>query len=122
MRAIMLGAAAAVLLSGAAMADDSVMASRFGNTTIATYANGAIVKLYYSTDHTFTTKSGSQTTNGTWKVDGATICLIYANPAALPAGTANRECLPIAAHVVGDTWTVGTGDQKRTVSLVKGIQ
>ncbi len=122
MRAILMGAAAAALLSSAALADDSVLASRFGNTTIATMANGQTLKLYYNADHTFTSKIGDQTSNGTWKLDGGTVCLTYANPAALPAGTANPTCVPVAAHNVGDSWSVGAGDQKRTISLVKGIQ
>jgi hypothetical protein len=122
MRAILMGAAAAILLAGAATADDSALASRFGNTTIATTADGTTVKLYYKADHTFTGKTGSQATNGTWKIDGTTVCLTYANPAMLPAGAANPVCVPVAAHAVGDTWTVGVGMQKRTISLVKGIQ
>jgi hypothetical protein len=122
MRAILIGAAAAALFASAAMADDSVLASRFGNTTIATEASGQTVKLYYNADHTFTTKSGAQTASGTWKLDGGTVCLTYSSATALPLGMTNPTCVPVTAHAVGDTWTVGDGAQKRTITLVKGIQ
>jgi hypothetical protein len=99
-----------------------VIASRFGNTTIATTASGQTVKSYYNADHTFTTKSGAQAFDGTWKVDGDTVCLTYSSATALPHGMTNPTCVPIAAHAVGDTWTVGEGLQKRTITLVQGIQ
>lgn len=118
MRAILMAAAAATLLASAAMADDSVMASRFGNTTITKDAAGHETHLYYKADGTFTVKTGGQSTSGTWKVDGGTICLTYANPVALPAGTKNPTCVPVSAHTVGDTWTAGP----YAVSLVSGIQ
>ncbi len=119
MRAILTCAASACLLATAALADDSVLASRFGNTTVATDASGAQSKLYYNADHTFTAKAGTMSVKGTWKVDGDKVCLSY-DPA--PPGMASPNCLPVAAHNVGDTWTVGDGAQKRTVTLVKGIQ
>jgi hypothetical protein len=115
-----MGAAAVILLAGAAMADDSLLASRFGNTTIATSADGTVVKLYYSADHTFTGKFGNQNASGTWALNGNTVCLTYTTP--LPQGMTNPVCVPITAHAVGDTWSVGEGAQKRTMSLVKGIQ
>ena len=42
MRAFLIGAAAAALFATCAFADDSVMASRFGNTSITTDTNGAL--------------------------------------------------------------------------------
>lgn len=122
MRAILMGAAVAVVSAGVAMADESVIASRFGNTTIATTASGQTVKLYYNADHTFTTKSGTQIVGGTWKLDGSNVCLTYSSGTPLPPGMTNPACVPITAHAVGDTWTVGEGTQKRTVTLVQGIQ
>lgn len=118
MRAVLMGLSAAALFAGAAAADDSVLASRFGNTTITKDATGNEVRLYYKADHTFTVKAPAGTTNGTWKVDGGTVCLTYANPAALPAGTANPTCVPVSAHKVGDTWSAGP----YSVSLVAGEQ
>ena len=85
MRAILTGLSMAVLLVTAAAADDSVMASRFGNTTITKDGAGNETHLNYNADHSFTVKAAGQTTNGTWKIDGGTICLTYANPAVLPA-------------------------------------
>jgi len=115
---ILMASAIAVSFASAALADDDVMATRFGNTTITKDAAGNEVHLYYAADHTFSVKTNGQTAGGTWKVDGATICLTYANPAVLPAGTPNPTCVPVAAHKVGDTWTAGP----YTVSLVAGIQ
>jgi hypothetical protein len=122
MRAILMGTAAAMMLAGAAMADDSVLASRIGNTTISTGADGTVVKIYYNADHTFGGKLGAQTAGGTWVLNGNTVCLTYTSPTPLPMGLTNPVCVPVTAHAVGDTWSVGTGDQKRTISLVKGIQ
>jgi hypothetical protein len=121
MRAIMMSAAA-IMFATAASADDSVMASRFGNTTLSTDASGVKSKLYYSADHTFTAKVGDQSVSGTWKVDGGTICLTYSAGASLPPTMPNPTCLPVVAHKVGDTWTTGEGAMKRTVTLVQGIQ
>jgi len=117
MRFAFLCAGITVMTAGAALADDSVLASRFGNTTITKDAAGNETHLYYAADHTFTVKAGGQTTNGTWKIDGGTICLTYANPAALPAGTPNPTCVPVSAHKVGDGWSAGP----YSVSLVAGI-
>jgi phenolic acid decarboxylase len=122
MRVVLMSTAIAVLMTSVAFADDSVLASRFGNTTIATDTAGAQTKVYYNADHTFSAKIVGQTVNGTWKVDSGTVCLTYANAANLPATIPNPTCLPVAAHNVGDTWTAGEGAMKRTITLVKGIQ
>lgn len=114
MRKILLAAAALAFSSSLALADD-VMASRYGNTTLTTDANGVQTKLYYAADGTFTGKQGNQSFNGTWKIDGSTICLTFAQPVA---GAANPTCLPVAAHKVGDSWMAGD----RNVSLLPGIQ
>jgi hypothetical protein len=114
--------AIAILMTGAAVADDSVLASRFGNTTIVTDTAGVQTKLHYNADHTFSAKVGDRTVNGTWKVDGGNVCLTYANAANLPATMPNPTCLPVVAHNVGDAWTTGEGAMKRNVTLVKGIQ
>jgi hypothetical protein len=118
MRAVLIGLGAALMLAGPALADDSVLASRFGNTTITKDASGNETRLYYSADHTVKVKAGGKETNGTWKIDGGTICLTYANPAALPAGTPNPTCVPVSEHKVGETWSAGP----YTVTLVAGIQ
>jgi hypothetical protein len=114
--------AMAMTMTSAVLADDSVLASRFGNTTLATDTAGGRTKLYYNADHTFSAKMGDRTINGTWKVDGGNVCLTYANATNLPVNMPNPNCLPVIAHNVGDTWTTGDGAMKRTVTLVKGIQ
>jgi len=106
---------AGILFATAAAADDSVLASRFGNTTITRDAAGHESHIYYKADHTFTGKQGGTAFSGTWKIDGGTICLTAANP--IP-NTPNPACAPVSAHKVGDTWTAGP----YTVSLVSGIQ
>lgn len=120
MRKILLASIAGLALATTiAVAADDVMASRYGNTTVSTDAQGAETKVYYSADHTFTFKSGAQSGKGSWKIDGANICLTYDTPMA---GVPNPLCLPVTAHKVGDTWTTGDGAQKRTVKLVAGVQ
>jgi len=120
MRKIVLTSLAAFALAATvAVAADDVMASRYGNTTVSTDSKGVETKVYYSADHTFTTKQGTQSGKGTWKVDGGNLCLTFETP---PPGAPNPLCSPAAAHKVGDTWTVGEGDQKRTVKLVAGVQ
>lgn len=114
MRTVLL-IASLTLASTAASADDSVLASRFGNTTITKDAGGAENHIYYAADHTFTGKQGTATFKGTWKIDGATICLTADPP--IP-NTPNPACAPVSAHNVGDTWTAGP----YTISLVPGIQ
>lgn len=118
-RIVLISAASIALAVTAALAADDVMATRYGNTTISTDAKGVETKVYYNADHTFTFKSGAQAGKGTWKVDGGNICLTYETP---QPGVPNPLCLPVAAHKVGDTWTTGEGEQKRTVKLVQGVQ
>ena len=118
MRVIFMSVAIATAMTSAACADDSVLASRFGNTTITRDAAGNETHLYYAADHTFTVKAAGQTSNGTWKIDDGTICLTYANPVVLPPGTPNPTCVPVSAHKVGDSWSAGP----YSVSLVAGIQ
>jgi hypothetical protein len=115
MRKILIVTAMLALLPSVAFADD-IMAPRYGNTVIATDANGVQTKLYYAADGTFTGKQDGQGFNGTWKIDASnTICLTFAQPVP---GTPNPLCTPTSVHKVGDTWS-GAG---RTVTLVQGIQ
>ena len=122
MRKIVLASLASIALAASmsfAVAADDVMASRYGNTTVSTDTKGVETKVYYKADGTFTFKSGTTTGKGTWKVEGGTICLTYE---AAPTGMPNPLCVPVTAHKVGDTWTTGEGDLKRTVKLVAGVQ
>ena len=106
------------------LAGGDIMASRYGNTTISTDAKGVQTKVYYNADHTFTFKSGDRQGKGTWKVDyvsyNATLCLSFEGTP--PAGMTNPFCVPVEPHEVGNKWTVGDGDNKRSLSLEKGIQ
>jgi hypothetical protein len=121
MRKIFLTAIASMAIATTfALADADVMASRYGNTTISTDAKGAQTKVYYKADHTFTFKSGDQQGKGTWKVESGKVCLTYTG--APPPGMTNPFCAPVTEHKVGDKWTVGEGDNKRSVSLEKGMQ
>src|ERR1700761_6479395 len=74
MRAVWIGLCA-VAFASAALADDGVMTSRFGNTTITKNATGLERHVYYKADGTFTGKQGAIRFGGTWKVKGSTICL-----------------------------------------------
>ena len=116
MRSIILAVAFATASVSFAYADD-VMASRYGNTTIATDSKGVQTKIYYQADGTLTSKQGDMSFKGTWKVDAANkLCLTFSG--GVPAGMTNPFCVAVAAHKVGDTWKA----QDRTVMLVKGIQ
>jgi hypothetical protein len=118
MRNLWLAFAAASLAASPALAEDSLMASRFGNTEHVETSLGH-ANMYFAPDHTFTGKASallfSLPLKGTWKLDGSTLCLNYESP---PPGESNPSCSTITSHAIGDTW-----DSKgRTVTLLKGIQ
>jgi hypothetical protein len=116
MRRILVTASTFALLAAPAFAADDLMASRYGNTTIAK-GSGPEVHLYYKADGTFSGKVLGMTIplKGTWKLDGTTMCQTYNPP---PPGAKNPLCVTVDPHQVGDSWT----DGKRTISIVQGIQ
>lgn len=114
MRAFWIGLSVA-MLAGSSFADDSVMATRFGNTTITRDASGIERHVYFKADGTFTGKRGAIKFSGTWKLKTGMICLTTA--IAVP-GIPNPACAPVSAHKVGDRWKTGPN----TTSLVAGIQ
>lgn len=115
MRSMILLAAVAAMSVSCAYADD-IMASRYGNTTMATDAKGVQTKIYYQADGTLTAKQGAADFKGTWKLGAKNrLCLTFDKQ---PQGMSNPFCVTAAAHKVGDTWKAGD----RTVMLVKGIQ
>jgi hypothetical protein len=116
MRIILGSIAAAALFTTAAIADEDIMAGRYGNTTITTDANGVTSKIHYKADGTFDGTQGSAAFAGTWKLDGTGKICLTSNP-AIP-NTPNPVCTPIFAHKVGDSWTAGP----YKISLVQGIQ
>ena len=113
MRGILLAATILAASVTAVFADD-IMASRYGNTTIATDAKGVKTRIYYKSDGTFTGKQGTASFSGTWTLDAKNMLCLTFTP--LPQGATNPTCVPGTAHKVGDTWGGGT------VSLVAGIQ
>ena len=88
MRAILIASAVATMFATAAVADDSALASRYGNTTITKDAAGHETHLYYAADGTFSGKQGDVAFKGTWKIDGGTICL--ASTPAIPITTVQK--------------------------------
>ncbi len=116
MRILFVSAVAIAFVSSAAIADDDIMANRYGNTTITTDANGNTSKLHYKADGTFDGTQGTTAFAGTWKLDGSGKICLTSNP-PIP-NTPNPVCTPVFAHKVGDTWTAGPYH----VSLVQGIQ
>jgi len=123
MRRITIAASLLALVAGPAFAADDIMAGFYGNTAIAT---GGIVEshTHYRPDHTFdlTATAMGQTYNGkgTWSLDGkGQVCRVFDSP---PPGVTNPNCSPIAAHKVGDNWTVEVNGSTRSIKLVAGIQ
>lgn len=118
-----LAAALAVLvLSGAAVAADDMMAGFYGNTVIST--GGAIEShTHFKADHTFDAMfSGMGQTfasKGTWEIKEGNVCRTY-DPA--PPGVSNPVCVPAEPHKVGDKWTVTINGAERQVTLVAGNQ
>jgi hypothetical protein len=117
MRGVLIAASVLTLCASVAFADDSQMASRFGNTTIAKNKNGTESHIYFNADHTFTGKvlRPAIALKGTWKIVGDTVCMTY-TPA--PFGVTNPQCKPLDDHKVGDTWTDGLWK----VTIIAGIK
>ena len=117
LRRVVLSLAFATAAAFQGVASDDVMAGFYGNTAVAT-GGMADTHTAYSPDHTFVMKvpSFGVEFKGTWVVDASsTLCRTFESP---PPGVTNPLCSPIAAHKVGDTWSI----EGRTVTLVKGIQ
>ncbi|HXC53686.1 MAG TPA: hypothetical protein VNU97_00165 [Rhizomicrobium sp.] len=124
MRRILIAAALLALATEPASAADDIMAGYYGNTTIS--SGGALeVHTHYKADHTFDFSASmmgmSRVGKGTWSLDGkGQLCRNIENP---PAGVTNPSCAPIAAHKVGDSWTMTSASgQARTITLKAGIQ
>lgn len=116
-RTLTLSVVALGLFSGVALADP--MASRFGNTLVATNAQGDVTKLYYNEDGTFTTVTPAGEAKGTWEAKDGQICLTQVEPAAAE-GQPNPLCSPLTEHAVGEKWEIGEGDAKLSLELVAG--
>ena len=120
-RTLILSTVAGAALIGTALAADDVMASRYGNTTKATNAQGEVTKLWYEADGTFTGEAQGNMIKGTWKIDGDKVCLTQTDPAPEPDAPTN-QCNPVTAHNVGDSWEIGEGEQQIKIELLAGKQ
>ena len=98
--------------------DDDIMSTRYGNTTLVHETLGTS-HIYYKQDHTFTGGNWILDVSGKWDIsdtkDGKQICLHYDKTPPLHP---NPECDAVAAHKIGDKWTLGG----RNFELVQGIQ
>jgi hypothetical protein len=116
MRSLYIAALLVVLASGAALAKEDVMASRYGNTMISTDRDGSTTKHYYRADHTFTAKHGYDwSSDGTWSLEAGRLCLTYQFKRP---GLGNSECRTAELRQIGEKWV----DNGRRTTLVKGIQ
>jgi hypothetical protein len=120
MKRFVLAAVSVLALATSAFAGDDVMASRYGNTTRVTYANGTVVKIWYAADHTFSGDAGGNAIAGTWTLDGGKIC-VTTTTGAVPNMPAT-QCNPVTERKVGDSWTLGEGEQQIKVELLAGKQ
>jgi hypothetical protein len=119
-RTVLVGLAFSAGFALSASAADDVMAGFYGNTTVST-GGVAEVHTVYSADHTFmmSVPAFGMQFKGTWALNGSTLCRTFETA---PPGQPNPLCTPVAAHKVGDTWTVTNGNETRNVTLVKGVQ
>ena len=115
MRSIICAASLLVLTAAAYAGDDDIMGTRYGNTTVIHETLGTS-RIWYGKDHTFTAANWVMSVTGKWEIkDGKTICLHYDNTPPLHP---NPECEAIAAHKVGDKWSLNGRD----FELVAGVQ
>lgn len=124
MRIFLLALAGAFALAATAAYADDPMATTYGNTVTTKDAKtGAVGTLLFNADGTYTANgTGADgkavTYPGKWAVrdSGATLCLTPSIPNA-PA----ESCSPLAAHPVGEHWTVtNTAGQSFDVVVTVG--
>ena len=121
---LVLSCAVLALSASPVFAAEDIMAGAYGNTIVST-GGMTEVHTHYRADHSFDMVGSmmgmSRTYNGTWTLDGkGNICRTFTGD--LPPRTTNPLCTPIAAHKVGDTWTIQNNGETRQVSLVPGIK
>ena len=113
MRAIAFVGLSFLALTVPAFADD-VMASRYGNTTIALDPDGSTTRLFYRADHSFVAKRADWQSDGSWAVENGKLCLSYK---ITRPGVGDKECVSSEAHAIGDVWIHGI----HHVTLVSGM-
>ena len=124
MTRFLIAASIAALCVTPALAADDVMANTYGNTVVST-GGMSEVRSHYRADHSFDMVGSmmgmSKTFKGTWALDGkGNLCRTF--DGETPPNTTNPLCTPVAAHKVGETWTVDANGSMRTVTLKAGIQ
>jgi len=124
MSRLLIAACVVALYATPALAGDEIMASTFGNTVVSTGGMREI-RSHYRADHSFDMVGSMlgmhRTYKGTWALDGkGNLCRTFIGD--VPSNTANPLCTPVAEHKIGDTWTMTTNGETRTVTLKPGIQ
>jgi hypothetical protein len=120
MKRIFLAAAASLVFSTAALADDP-FAIAYGNTVTQTMANGTKIVIYVNADRTWEQHVADKVTKGTyaWK-DATNVCFTVTDPAPADPSKATF-CNEIKGdHKVGDTWTESTPQGAITVTISAG--
>jgi hypothetical protein len=124
MRKFLTAASVIALSATPALAADDAMAGFYGNTIVST-GGAAEIHTHYRADHTFDLVGSmmgmSQTFKGTWAEDGkGNVCRTFAGDA--PPNTPNPLCAPLAAHKVGDSWSVTMNGNTRALTVKAGVQ
>ncbi|GAA0537595.1 hypothetical protein FHS83_003469 [Rhizomicrobium palustre] len=91
-------------------------ASRVGNTIIAKDPDGTETRLYWRPDHSFSATRPGWQTEGSWRVQGASLILHYNIPR--PNMGSYEEMKNATPRKVGEVW----GMADRQVTLVAGNQ
>jgi len=105
-----------------AFADD-VMSGYYGNTVVST--GGALeAHTHYRADHSFDVSASmlgmSRSFKGTWALDGkGNVCRTFVGDQ--PPGMTSPNCAPVAAHKVGESWTVTKDGKTRNFTLAAGV-
>ena len=124
MTRFLIAASIAALCVTPALAADDVMANTYGNTVVSTGGMNE-VRSHYRADHSFDMVGSmmgmSKTFKGTWALDGkGNLCRTFDGD--VPPNATNPMCTPVAAHKIGDTWSVEANGSTRNVTLKAGIQ
>lgn len=87
----------------AAFAGDEVMAPYIGNTLSAAEPSGALTKVYYEADHTWSSVGPQGEMKGTWSIrNNNELCVKLTEPEAPPQ--VQPPCVKVEPHTVGESW------------------
>ena len=117
MKRIILAAAATVLMTTAALADDP-FAVAYGNTVTQTLPDGTKLTIYVNADKTWQQTVNGKTASGTyaWQ-DVSHVCFTVTDPAPADPSKATFCNEVKGDHKVGDTWTETTPDGKTQITM-----